>query len=119
MKRQWRVDAVGLPQPNRTNPTTTAPTAPSSACHCPMTIPVGPASAAATATATRRAARFAMGGVMTPGTVAVVPNAPGTPRRTIRIPDDLWDAATAKADKRGESVSDVIRHALERYVGGK
>ncbi len=60
-----------------------------------------------------------MGDVMTPGTVGVVPNAPGTPRRTIRIPDDLWNAATAKAEKRGESVSDVIRHALERYVGGK
>jgi len=41
------------------------------------------------------------------------------PRRTIRIPDDLWDAATARAEKRGESVSDVIRHALERYLGGK
>jgi len=60
-----------------------------------------------------------MGDVMTPGTVAGVPNARGTPRRTIRIPDDLWDAATAKAEKRGESVSDVIRRGLERYVDGK
>lgn len=53
---------------------------------------------------------------MTVDTVSRVPNTPGTPRRTIRIPDDLWDAATAKAEERGESVSDVIRRALERYV---
>lgn len=59
------------------------------------------------------------GTVMTPATVARVPNTPGTPRRTIRIPDDLWDAAVAKAEERGESVSDVIRKALERYVRRK
>lgn len=56
---------------------------------------------------------------MTPATVSRVPNTPGTPRRTIRIPDDLWDAASAKAEERGESVSDVIRKALERYVRRK
>lgn len=39
-----------------------------------------------------------------------------TPRRTIRIKDPLWDAASEKATERGESVSDVIRRALERYV---
>lgn len=44
------------------------------------------------------------------------PNAPGTPRRTIRVPDHLWDAAVAKAAERGETVSDAIRRALERYV---
>jgi hypothetical protein len=53
---------------------------------------------------------------MTPGTVRAVPNTPGTPRRTIRVPDALWDAAAAKAEENGESVSDVIRRALERYV---
>lgn len=57
-----------------------------------------------------------MSPVMTPGTVTRVPNTPGTPRRTVRIPDDLWDAAVAKAEERGESVSDVIRRALQRYV---
>lgn len=45
-----------------------------------------------------------------------VPNTPGTPRRTIRVPDSLWDAAAAKAAERGESLSDVLRRALERYV---
>ena len=53
---------------------------------------------------------------MTPATIGRVPNTPGTPRRTIRIPDALWDAAVAKAEEHGESVSDVIRKALERYV---
>lgn len=54
--------------------------------------------------------------VMTPETMRGVPNTPGTPRRTIRVPDALWTAAAAKAEERGESVSDVIRKALERYV---
>jgi len=36
--------------------------------------------------------------------------------KSIRIPDDLWDAALAKADQRGEYLSEVIRRALERYV---
>ncbi len=40
----------------------------------------------------------------------------GTTLRNVRIPDALWDAAKANAEKRGESVSDVIRRALERYV---
>lgn len=53
---------------------------------------------------------------MTPGTVQGVPNTPGTPRRTIRVPDALWDAAAAKAEAQGTDVSAVIRKALERYV---
>jgi predicted CopG family antitoxin len=53
---------------------------------------------------------------MTPGTLRAVPNTPGTPRHTVRVKDDLWNAALAKAEERGESVSDVIRRALERYV---
>lgn len=40
----------------------------------------------------------------------------GTTRRSVRVSDDLWTAATEKATERGESVSDVIRRALERYV---
>jgi negative regulator of replication initiation len=53
---------------------------------------------------------------MTPGTMRGVPNTPGTPRRTIRVDDELWFSAVVKAAERGESVSDVIRRALERYV---
>ena len=53
---------------------------------------------------------------MTPTTLPRVPNAPKTPQRTVRIPDALWEAAKAKAEERGENLSDVIRKALERYV---
>ncbi|MGZ4621479.1 MAG: ribbon-helix-helix domain-containing protein [Blastococcus sp.] len=53
---------------------------------------------------------------MTPAIMRGVPNTPGTPRRTIRIPDHLWEAAQAKAEARGDNLSDVIRRALERYV---
>jgi antitoxin component of RelBE/YafQ-DinJ toxin-antitoxin module len=41
-----------------------------------------------------------------------MPDAP----RAIRIPDDLWQAALAAAERRGETVSDVVRRALQRYV---
>ena len=34
----------------------------------------------------------------------------------MRVPDDLWDAAMGVAEARGESLSDVIRKALEAYV---
>lgn len=34
----------------------------------------------------------------------------------MRVPDDLWDAAMAVSEARGESLSDVIRKALEAYV---
>jgi hypothetical protein len=45
-----------------------------------------------------------------------VPNQPKTKIRAVRVPDELWDAAKAIADERGESVSDEIRRGLERYV---
>ena len=39
--------------------------------------------------------------------------------KAVRVPDDLWRAAQAKADERGEYLSEVIRKALERYVARK
>lgn len=36
--------------------------------------------------------------------------------RSIRVPASLWDEAKARADERGESISDVVREALERYL---
>lgn len=39
--------------------------------------------------------------------------------RSIRVPLRLWNEAKAKADEREESISDVIREALERYVRRK
>ena len=36
--------------------------------------------------------------------------------RSVKVSDDLWLAAQATAEQRGEVVSEVIRAALERYV---
>lgn len=44
------------------------------------------------------------------------PDKPRTPHRTIRVPDDLWDAAMRVAHDRGESLSDVIRDCIRDYV---
>lgn len=41
---------------------------------------------------------------------------PETTPRAIRISDDLWQAALAKAQERGETLSEVVRRALERYI---
>jgi len=39
-----------------------------------------------------------------------------TRNRNVRVDDELWEAAQAKAARRRESVSDVIRRALLAYV---
>ena len=39
-----------------------------------------------------------------------------TPPRSVRIPDDLWNAAKERAAERGETVTDVLIRALRRYV---
>lgn len=39
-----------------------------------------------------------------------------TPRRSIRISEALWQEAQTKAAERGETVTDVVVRALERYV---
>ena len=36
--------------------------------------------------------------------------------RSVKVPDDEWEAAMAAADKRGDVLSQVIRAALKRYV---
>jgi hypothetical protein len=41
---------------------------------------------------------------------------PGNPARAVRVEDALWKAAQERAAERGETVSDVIRRALERYT---
>lgn len=45
-----------------------------------------------------------------------MPNQPSTPTRTIRVSDELWQAAMDKADERGEVLSEEIRKFLERYA---
>ena len=41
---------------------------------------------------------------------------PNMVMRSIRVPLTLWTDAKAKADERGENISDVLRDALETYV---
>ena len=45
-----------------------------------------------------------------------VPNQPATPNRTIRVPDEVWEAARRKAQDRGETITAVIIRALIRYA---
>ena len=40
----------------------------------------------------------------------------GTTRHAIRIPDELWAAALAKAQERGDKLSHIIRQALVAYL---
>lgn len=60
-----------------------------------------------------------MSTVNTPEILGRVPNQPKTPLKSFRIPDDLYRAAQAKATERGETVSEIVRAALERYVKRK
>jgi hypothetical protein len=45
-----------------------------------------------------------------------MPNQPKTKARQVRVPDGLWFAAMGRAHMNGETVSDVVRRALETYV---
>jgi Lon protease-like protein len=48
--------------------------------------------------------------------VRVVPNQPKTPMHSFRCSDQLWEDAKRVAGEREETVADVLRKALERYV---
>lgn len=37
--------------------------------------------------------------------------------RTVRVSDEVWEAALAKAAANGETVADVVRAALIEYAG--
>lgn len=39
-----------------------------------------------------------------------------TRHRSVRVPDEIWHPALEVAKERGESVPEVIRAALVRYV---
>lgn len=45
-----------------------------------------------------------------------MPNQPKHPARAIRVDETLWAAVKRVAQERGETVSDVIRQALDAYV---
>ena len=49
-------------------------------------------------------------------TIGVMPNKPKTTLRNVRVDDELWNAALATAQGRGETVSEVVRAALAQYV---
>lgn len=53
------------------------------------------------------------------GAVAVDLRGVDMSTRAIRIPDDLWFAALEKARANGDTLSDVVRAALARYVARK
>lgn len=40
----------------------------------------------------------------------------GVPRRTIRIPDEEWNAGMAAASRNGETLSAVVRRAITAYA---
>lgn len=44
------------------------------------------------------------------------PNRPGTPTTTFRLDPELLAAAKSKAVERGETLTDVVRRALRKYV---
>lgn len=59
-----------------------------------------------------------MQNVKTTDTVGLVTKPPMV-MRSLRVPEKLWNQAKDKADERDESISDVVREALERYVRSK
>lgn len=40
----------------------------------------------------------------------------GTTLRAVRVPDELWNAAHARAQEEGRPLSEIIREALAVYV---
>ena len=45
-----------------------------------------------------------------------MPNQPATPNHSFRVRDELWEAAQRAAADNGETLTDVLVRALERYV---
>lgn len=45
-----------------------------------------------------------------------MPNQPRTPVHSVRVDDETWQAAKRIAEDRGETLAEVIRRALLRYI---
>lgn len=45
-----------------------------------------------------------------------MPNQPKTPVRGVRVPDELWNAAKARARENGTTVTAVVVAALRAYI---
>lgn len=41
-----------------------------------------------------------------------------TPRRTLRVPDDEWNAGHARAQCEGDNLTSVLRRLLTGYIAG-
>lgn len=52
---------------------------------------------------------------MTRGKIVRVPNQPATPKRSIRVPDEMWLTARANAAERGEDLASIVRDAIDKY----
>lgn len=39
-----------------------------------------------------------------------------TPVRNLRLPDEIWDTALAKAQAEGTTLTEVIKRFLTRYI---
>lgn len=48
--------------------------------------------------------------------IATISVMTGTPKQAGRIDDDLWAAAKAEAERRGETITAVITRCLKRYT---
>lgn len=46
----------------------------------------------------------------------VPPNQPATSNKTVRIPDELWDACMKKAHDEGKTLTEVIIDCLRRFL---
>lgn len=53
---------------------------------------------------------------MTDGKLSRVPNAPKTPMKCFRIPEDLYREAMQAAEANGETLTDAVRSFMVRYV---
>lgn len=45
-----------------------------------------------------------------------MPNQEATKRRTVRVPDEVWDEVKRIAADRQETATDVVNRALVRYI---
>lgn len=45
-----------------------------------------------------------------------MPNMPATPNRTVRVPDEIWVPAIAKAAAEGTTVTEVVIKALTKFL---
>lgn len=50
------------------------------------------------------------------GTIGVMPQPPKKPVHSFRVEDAIWNEAVEIATQRQESLSDVLRKALVRYI---